>query len=99
MVAQHRYEHAFRTLTIAPEEAHVDFGDGNDWVERLGGEEGFVQRIRRKLREMQRRAATNRDRAVVDGIIQREFAKEVSIALAINQIRALEGMLRRKILP
>jgi GYF domain 2 len=98
-VAQHEYDQAFRTLTIAPEEAHIDFGDGADWVERMGGEERFVQWIRRKLREIRRRVATNRDRDVVDGILARELAKEVNTALAINQIRALEGMLRRKILP
>ena len=28
---------------------------GDDWVERMGGEEKFVQLIRRKLREMRRR--------------------------------------------
>ena len=61
---------AFRTLTVSADEADVDFGDGDLWVERLGGEENFVQPIRRKFREMQRRAITDRDSAVIDSILQ-----------------------------
>ncbi len=74
-VARHQYSQAFRTLTVTPDEANVDFGDGDLWVERLGGEENFVQPIRRKFREMQRRAITNRDSAMIDSILQRELAK------------------------
>ena len=37
------YAEAFRTLKVTPDEADVDFGDGDLWVNRLGGEENFVQ--------------------------------------------------------
>ena len=91
-VARHQYSQAFRTLTVSPDVADVDFGDGDLWVERLGGEEDFVQPIRRKFREMQRRAVTNRDSAVIDTILQRELATVVSTSNAINHIAALQGL-------
>ena len=98
-VARHQYSQAFRTLKVTPAEADVDFGDGDLWVERLGGEENFVQPIRRKFREMQRRAITNRDSAVIDSILQRELANVVRTATAINQIVAMEGLGRLRIWP
>jgi GYF domain 2 len=98
-VARHQYSQAFRTLTVTPDEADVDFGDGDLWVERLGGEENFVQPIRRKFRDMQRRAVTNRDSAVIDSILRRELANVVSRATAINQIVAMEGLRRMRIWP
>ena len=48
-VARHQYSQAFRTLKVTPDEADVDFGDGDLWVERLGGEENFVKPIRRRV--------------------------------------------------
>ena len=98
-VARHQYDRAFRTLRVTAEEADVDFGDGDLWVDRLGGEEDFVQPIRRKLREMQRRAVTNRDSAMLDNLLQRELTKVVSTANAINQIVAMEGLRRMRIWP
>jgi GYF domain 2 len=98
-VARHQYSRAFRTLTVTPDEADVDFGDGDLWVERLGGEENFVKPIRRKFRDVQRRAITNRDSAIIDSIIQRELIKVVNTASAINQIVAIEGLRRMRILP
>jgi hypothetical protein len=98
-VARHQYSQAFRTLIVTEDEANVDFGDGDLWVERLGGEENFVQPIRRKFREMQRRAITNRDSAVIDAILQRELANIVSTATAINHIVAMEGLRRMRVLP
>jgi GYF domain 2 len=98
-VARHQYSQAFRTLIVTAEEANVDFGDGNLWVERLGGEENFVKPIRRKFRDMQHRAITNRDSAVIDSIIQRELVKVVNTASAINQIVAMEGLRRMRIWP
>jgi GYF domain 2 len=98
-VARHQYSQAFRTLSVTPQEADVDFGDGDLWVERLGGEEDFVKPIRRKFREMQRRAITNRDSAVIDNILRRELANVVSTASAINHIVAMEGLRRMRISP
>jgi hypothetical protein len=98
-VARHQYDRAFRTLRVTAEEADVDFGDGDLWVERLGGEADFVQPIRRKLREMQRRAVTNRDSAVLDSILQHDLTKVVNTATAINQIVAMEGLRRMRIWP
>jgi hypothetical protein len=98
-VARHQYDRAFRTLRVTAEEADVDFGDGDLWVERLGGEEDFVQPIRRKFREMQRRAVTNRDSAVLDSVLQRELSKIVATAAAINHIVAMDGLRRMRIWP
>jgi hypothetical protein len=98
-VARHQYSQAFRTLTVTPDEADVDFGDGDLWVDRLGGEGKFVQPIRRKFREMQRRAVTNRDSAVIDRILRRELANVVSTASAFNHIVAMEGLRRMRIMP
>ena len=98
-VARHQYDRAFRTLRVTAEEADVDFGDGDLWVERLGGEEDFVQPIRRKFREMQRRAVTNRDSAALESILQRDLAKIVETASAINHIVAMEGLRRMTIWP
>jgi hypothetical protein len=98
-VARHQYGQAFRTLTVTHNEADVDFGDGDLWVERLGGEENFVKPIRRKFRDMQRRAITNHDSAVIDTMLQRELVKVVNTASAINQIVAMEGLRRMRILP
>jgi GYF domain 2 len=98
-VARHQYAQAFKTLRITRSEAFVDFGDGDDWVERLGGEERFVDAVRSKLRDLRRRAATNRDRELVDRIIQSELSKAISAGIAYNQIRAMEAMMRTRILP
>jgi GYF domain 2 len=98
-VARHQYARAFRTLTVSTDQADVDFGDGDLWVERLGGEEDFVQPIRRKFREMQRRAVTNRDSAMLESLLQRELSKLVKTANAINQILAMEGLRRMRIWP
>lgn len=98
-VARHEYSQAFRTLTVTADEADVDFGDGDLWVERLGGEENFVKPIRRKFRDMQRRAITDRDMAVIDRLLQRELVNVVNTASAINQIVAMEGLRRMRILP
>jgi hypothetical protein len=65
----------------------------------LGGEEDFVQPIRRKFREMQRRAVTNRASAVLDSVLQRELSKIVATAAAINHIVAMEGLRRMRIWP
>jgi hypothetical protein len=98
-VARHQYSRAFRTLTVTVEEANVDFGDGDLWVDRLGGEENFAQPLRRKFREMQRRAVTNRDSAVIDAMLNRELATIVATANAINQIVAMEGYKRLRVWP
>jgi GYF domain 2 len=98
-VARHQYDRAFRTLRVTPQEADVDFGEGDLWVERLGGEEDFVQPIRRKFREMQRRAVTNRDSAMLDNLLRRELTKVVNAASAINHVVAMEGLRRMRIWP
>ncbi len=98
-VARHQYSQAFRTLAVSPDVADVDFGDGDLWVQLLGGEENFVQPIRRKFRAMQRRAVTNRDSVVIETILRRELATVVSTSNAINHIAALQGLNRRRIWP
>jgi uncharacterized protein DUF4339 len=98
-VARHQYSKAFRTLAVSPDVADVDFGDGDLWVERLGGEANFVQPIRRKFHEMQRRAVTNRDSVVIDTILRRQLANVVSPSNAVTHIAALQGLNRRRIWP
>ncbi len=49
-VVNHEYNKAFMTLKITPDHAAVIFADGDTWVERLGGEEHYVQPLRRRSR-------------------------------------------------
>jgi hypothetical protein len=96
-IARHEYQQAFRTLMVTPDEAYIDFADGDAWVERMGGEEHFVQPLRRKFREMQRRAANNRELALIDAVFQREVASSPAMAGVLYRIRAVEGMMRTTI--
>ena len=53
LIARHQYDQAFRVVEVNATGGRIGFGDGSKWVERLGGEEKFVQPIRRKFRELQ----------------------------------------------
>jgi hypothetical protein len=98
-VAQHNYAEAFRVVRVDAGGGHTTFGDGPTWVERLGGEEKFVQPIRRKFREIQRRAATESRQAMLDGVYQRELTSAMRAANAYNAIRAMEAATWRRIMP
>jgi hypothetical protein len=98
-VAQHNYNEAFRVVRVDAGGGHTTFGDGPTWVERLGGEEKFVQPIRRKFREIQRRAATESREAMLDGDYQRELTSAMRAANAYNAIRAMEAATWRRIMP
>jgi GYF domain 2 len=98
-IASHQYQQAFRTLMVTPDEAYIDFGDGDSWVERLGGEEQFVTPLKRKFREMQRRAASQRELAMLDNAFQREMASSPATAGILYRIRAVEGMMRSQVSP
>jgi hypothetical protein len=78
-VAQRRYENAFETVRITPEQARVAYGDGALWVERLGGEEKFVQPLRRKLRELQHRMVAEGNQAGLNRL-GNELARVVNVA-------------------
>ena len=58
-IARHQYDEAFRVVEVNATGGRIGFGDGSKWVERLGGEEKYVQPILRKFRELQRRIATD----------------------------------------
>jgi tRNA A-37 threonylcarbamoyl transferase component Bud32 len=100
-VAQRQYERSFQTVQITPQQAVVAYGDGASWVERLGGEEKFVQPLRRKFRELQLRMVTERDQAILARMMQGELARVFSMAAAAEQQqqRAIAAMMGRRIFP
>jgi hypothetical protein len=51
LIASKAYDRAFRVAVVDVRGARPAFGDGDDWVTRLGGDEKFGGPIRRKLRE------------------------------------------------
>jgi hypothetical protein len=81
-IANHRYEKAFMTVRVAPDGTHVAYGDGAAWVERLGGEEKFVARLRHKLRDLQRKAIAERGYAQLGSAMQAALAQSVNMAVA-----------------
>jgi hypothetical protein len=100
-VARRRYEKAFRTVQISSERAFVAYGDGASWVERLGGEEKFVLPLRRKVRELQRKIAAERDQVVIASILQSELSRVVNMAAVAQEQhrRMLAAMMGRQLLP
>lgn len=88
LIAQRQYEKAFLMVHVTPETAWVDHGDGPSWVERLGGEEKFVRPLRRKLRDMQRRAIVDRQNAIVGSLLQAQLAQAVNMTIANQQQQA-----------
>lgn len=88
-VAQRRYERAFVTVRVTPEKAWAVYGDGALWVERLGGEEKFVKPLRRKLRDLQRKAIADRGHQIIGSILQAQLGR------AVNMAAASEAQLRR----
>ena len=87
-IAQRQYEKAFWTVQVTAEKGRVAYGDGASWVERLGGEEKFVKPLRRKLRDLQRKAIADRDHAILGRILQAELGRSVNMAIANQQQQA-----------
>jgi hypothetical protein len=90
-VARHDLVKAFRVIEVKGDGGSTRFGDGARWVEELGGEGKFVQPIRRKLRDLQRRAATDSRQAIMDRIYQRELSNAMSMANSYAAIRAIQN--------
>jgi len=97
-VARYEYEESFRVVEVKAAGGEMHFGDGSKWVERLGGEEKFVQPVRRKLREIQRRWATDARQAVMDSVYLRELSKAMQLANAYHAIVAMETENWRRLL-
>jgi hypothetical protein len=89
-IARHDYVEAFRVAEVKAAGGQMLFGDGDKWAERLGGDEKFVQVIRRKLREFQRRRATDIRQAQADTFYQGELSKAMQAANSYQSIRAME---------
>ncbi len=98
-IARREYQQAFRTVTILGDESFIGFADGASWVERLGGEERFVQPLRRKYREMQRRASGDLDLATFDAAFQNEIAGTRAMAGVMWNIRTVDRASRMQITP
>ncbi len=100
-VARRRYEQAFRTVQITSQRALVAYGDGAAWVDRLGGEEKFVIPLRRKVRDLQRKIASERDQAVIARVLQSELSRVVNMAAIAQEQhrRMLAAMMGRQFLP
>jgi hypothetical protein len=97
-VAQHHYDRAFMTVHVTPERAWHAYGDGPAWVERLGGQEKFIAPLRRKLRELQRKAIADRNSAIVGNALQAALAQSVNMALAnqAQQARFIQAFFGRR---
>ena len=55
-IVEGQYDKAFATVRINRRFATVVYGDGNTWVDFMGGEKEFVLPVRQAVRGMQRRA-------------------------------------------
>jgi hypothetical protein len=92
-IARREFKEAFRVVEVTPAGGYAGPGDGSKWVERLGGETGFVQPIRKKLRDLQRRFATNAEPEQFnsESDFRRELRRSIE-ALSIGAaIQALNG--------
>jgi hypothetical protein len=100
-VAQRHHERAFRVIQVTPQGGLVTYGDGASWVERLGDEEYFVQPLRRKLRELQRRMVAEHDQAIVDRVLQVGLAGVANMAAVSERqhLQALAAMMGRRLVP
>ena len=99
-IARHQYDEAFRVVEVNVTGGRIGFGDGSKWVERLGGEEKFVQPIRRKFREIQRRIATDSRQAVFESVYRRELSNVMREADKLALIQAMEiARWQRRITP
>ena len=77
----------------------IGFGDGSKWVERLGGEEKYVQPIRRKFRELQRRSPRTHGRRY-SRVSTRELNNVMRAADNLAAIQAMEiARWQRRITP
>jgi hypothetical protein len=93
-VAQRQFSKAFLTVKVDQDNASVGYGDGEIWVQRLGGEQKFVLPLRQKFRDLQVRMVNNRDAAIVDAVMQRELAAVVRMAaIARDQDAAFQSWL------
>ena len=99
-IARHQYDEAFRVVEVNATGGRIGFGDGSKWVERLGGEEKYVQPIRRKFRELQRRIATDSRQAVFESVYRRELNNVMRAADNLAAIQAMEiARWQRRITP
>lgn len=92
-IAAGNFTDAFRVIEVTPDSFQARYGDGTEWVKRLGGEEKFVDSIRRKFREMRRRMFTNLGRADFDRAFQREMA--VAQRMADAHAREIQSAIER----
>ena len=87
-IAQRQYDQAFRILRVTLGGTEVVYGEGASWVERLGGEEKFVRPLRKKLHDLQKRAITDRNNAVVGSVLQDALSRSVNMSIASQQQQA-----------
>ncbi len=95
-----QYDKAFTTVRIARGKADVGYGDGTMWVERLGGEE-YIIRLRKRVRDLQRRMIADQNQALVGRFLAAEMGRIMTInaAAQAQQARALSGLIGRPVLP
>ncbi len=99
-VARHEYDQAFGVIEVNPSGGRIGYGDGSKWVDRLGGEEKFVQPIRRKFHDIQRRIATDYRQAALESIYRRELSNVMRAANYFAAIQAMEiAQWQRRIRP
>ncbi|WP_237170789.1 hypothetical protein [Paludisphaera borealis] len=91
LVASRSYANAFKVALVDVTGGRIDHGDGEKWVSRLGGEEKFVGPLRRKLRDLRRRAINDAHGAVVDAVLRSELDRWSRISAAINTINTIQA--------
>jgi hypothetical protein len=88
LIAQGRLDRAFQVLKVSPTGAYALVVGGDEWVARLGGDE-FLTHIRKEVRDAQRKARANANRALADNNLAQMYAQTMRAALQedINQAR------------
>jgi hypothetical protein len=85
-VAQEQLSKAFGTIHVTSAGCWPAYADGAAWIERLGGKEKFIVPLRKKLKDLQRKARMDRIAAIAGAALQAELARAVNMTIA-NQIQ------------
>jgi len=101
-IVEGQYDKAFSTVRITRGNAKVGHGQGDTWVELMGGEEKFVLPVRQQVMALQRRMRNLRDTAMLDRYLQEELTRTMmlaDIAQQQQQARMFTAMMGRRVLP
>ena len=101
-IVEGQYDKAFATVRINRRFATVVYGDGNTWVDFMGGEKEFVLPVRQAVRGMQRRPRTKREIEIIDQFLEAELARVMmlsSVDQQRQQTRMFESLMGKRVFP